>query len=162
MKPDICVFDLDPADDDQRPSALGGACSCATVLDELGLTSWVKTSGSKGFHIVVPLDGTADYGDVAQLCAPRRRAAGSPRSGESHAGVSQGGSRRAHPRRHRAQRVQRDVRRRVRASAPSPARPSPRRARGRKSNSPRWSRGRSRFATWRRASRMSEIFGRIC
>ena len=27
------------------------------LLDELGLPSWVKTSGSKGFHIVVPLDG---------------------------------------------------------------------------------------------------------
>ena len=30
------------------------------LLEELGLPSWVKTSGSKGFHIVVPLDGKAD------------------------------------------------------------------------------------------------------
>jgi len=30
-----------------------------------GLTSWLKTSGSKGFHIVVPLDGTLSTGDVA-------------------------------------------------------------------------------------------------
>src|SRR5690606_27720162 len=29
--------------------------------------SWLKTSGSKGFHIVVPLDGTADFGQVAQF-----------------------------------------------------------------------------------------------
>jgi bifunctional non-homologous end joining protein LigD len=27
----------------------------------------VKTSGSKGFHIVVPLDGSADYGDVGRF-----------------------------------------------------------------------------------------------
>ena len=32
------------------------------LLEELGLPSWVKTSGSKGFHIVVPLDGNAEYG----------------------------------------------------------------------------------------------------
>lgn len=62
--PDICVFDLDPADDDMavlRAAALG----LRDLLDELGLPSWVKTSGSKGFHIVVPLDGKAQTGDVA-------------------------------------------------------------------------------------------------
>ena len=32
-----------------------------------GLPSWVKTSGSKGFHIVVPLDGKADIGEVARF-----------------------------------------------------------------------------------------------
>jgi bifunctional non-homologous end joining protein LigD len=31
------------------------------LLDELGLPSFVKTSGSKGFHIVIPLDGEAHY-----------------------------------------------------------------------------------------------------
>src|SRR6185295_4640226 len=35
------------------------------LLAELGLTSWVKTSGSKGFHIVVSLDGRADFGEVS-------------------------------------------------------------------------------------------------
>jgi len=38
---------------------------CDDLLDELGLPSWIKTSGSKGFHIVVPLDGKADVGRVA-------------------------------------------------------------------------------------------------
>jgi bifunctional non-homologous end joining protein LigD len=36
-------------------------------LDELGLKSWVKTSGSKGFHISVPLDGKSDFGVVARF-----------------------------------------------------------------------------------------------
>ena len=54
--PDICVFDLDPSVD--APDMLRtAALQLRDLLDELGLPSWVKTSGSKGFHIVVPLDG---------------------------------------------------------------------------------------------------------
>jgi bifunctional non-homologous end joining protein LigD len=36
-------------------------------LTEIGLQSWVKTSGSKGFHIVVPLDGKAPFDAVAKF-----------------------------------------------------------------------------------------------
>ena len=61
--PDICVFDLDPSHED--PDALrAAALALRDLLSELGLQSWVKTSGSKGFHIVVPLDGKADFGAV--------------------------------------------------------------------------------------------------
>jgi bifunctional non-homologous end joining protein LigD len=63
-KPDICVFDLDPSEDE--PDVLrGAALALRDLLNELGLPSWVKTSGSKGFHIVVPLDGKADTEQVA-------------------------------------------------------------------------------------------------
>jgi bifunctional non-homologous end joining protein LigD len=63
FNPDICVFDLDPAKDD--PDALrAAALALRELLNELSLKSWVKTSGSKGFHIVVPLDGKADFGVV--------------------------------------------------------------------------------------------------
>ena len=61
--PDICVFDLDPARDD--PGALRAATlALRDLLKEIGLQSWVKTSGSKGFHIVVPLDAKADFDAV--------------------------------------------------------------------------------------------------
>jgi len=61
--PDLCVFDLDPSQDDE--AALRAATLLVrAVLDELGLPSALKTSGSKGFHIVVPLDGSADYETV--------------------------------------------------------------------------------------------------
>jgi bifunctional non-homologous end joining protein LigD len=63
FQPDVCVFDLDPSADE--PEVLRGAVlAVRAVLEELGLPSWVKTSGSKGFHIVVPLDGKADFGEV--------------------------------------------------------------------------------------------------
>jgi bifunctional non-homologous end joining protein LigD len=62
--PDICVFDLDPSIDDPK-ALIAAAVGLRDLLEELGLPSWVKTSGSKGFHIAVPLDGKADMGDVA-------------------------------------------------------------------------------------------------
>jgi bifunctional non-homologous end joining protein LigD len=63
-QPDVCVFDLDPAVDE--PEVLrAAALELRDLLDELGLTSWIKTSGSKGFHIVVSLDGKADFGEVS-------------------------------------------------------------------------------------------------
>jgi bifunctional non-homologous end joining protein LigD len=65
-QPDVCVFDLDPPDD--QPAAVrAAALALRDLLEELGLPSWVKTSGSKGFHIVVPLDGKADFGAVSRF-----------------------------------------------------------------------------------------------
>src|SRR5213076_1388683 len=46
-----------------RAAALG----LRDLLNELRLPSWVKTTGSKGFHIVVPLDGKSKTGDVARF-----------------------------------------------------------------------------------------------
>jgi bifunctional non-homologous end joining protein LigD len=64
--PDVCVFDLDPSEDE--PKALrASALAVRDLLGELGLPSFVKTSGSKGFHIVVPLDGEAEFGTVWQF-----------------------------------------------------------------------------------------------
>ena len=64
--PDICVFDLDPSAD--APDVLRAATlGLRDLLKELGLPSWAKTSGSKGFHVVVPLDGKADIGQVARF-----------------------------------------------------------------------------------------------
>ena len=65
--PDICVFDLDPATDDAPDALRKAALNLRDLLAELGLPSWIKTSGSKGFHIVVPLDGKSDFGTVARF-----------------------------------------------------------------------------------------------
>ncbi len=66
-RPDLVVFDLDPPD--------GGfemvrqvARILHDVLDELGLPAFVKTTGSKGLHVVAPLDDTATFDEVHALC----------------------------------------------------------------------------------------------
>jgi bifunctional non-homologous end joining protein LigD len=64
--PDICVFDLDPAVEESE-TLVRVTLALRDLLDELGLPSWVKTSGSKGFHVVVPLDGKSDGGEVARF-----------------------------------------------------------------------------------------------
>jgi bifunctional non-homologous end joining protein LigD len=64
LYPDICVFDLDPSEDNPQQLRTA-ALQLRDLLAELGLPSWLKTSGSKGFHIVVPLDGKSKMGDVA-------------------------------------------------------------------------------------------------
>jgi bifunctional non-homologous end joining protein LigD len=65
--PDICVFDLDPPPDDEPARLRAAALALRDLLSELELASWVKTSGSKGFHIVVPLDAASRMGDVARF-----------------------------------------------------------------------------------------------
>jgi bifunctional non-homologous end joining protein LigD len=66
--PDVCVFDLDPSQDDVD-AVRGAAIGLRDLLEQLGLPSWVKTSGSKGFHIVVPLDGKTNMADVEQFAS---------------------------------------------------------------------------------------------
>ena len=41
-----------------------GATLVRSLLDELGLASWLKTSGGKGLHIVLPLAQRADWDTV--------------------------------------------------------------------------------------------------
>src|SRR5918992_1508083 len=65
--PDVCIFDLDPADDGEPDVLRTAALNLRKLLDELGLPSWIKTTGSKGFHIAVPLDGKSDFDTVARF-----------------------------------------------------------------------------------------------
>jgi bifunctional non-homologous end joining protein LigD len=65
--PDICIFDLDPSQEDALEPLRKAALNLRDLLAELGLPSWIKTSGSKGFHIAVPLDGKSDFGVVARF-----------------------------------------------------------------------------------------------
>jgi bifunctional non-homologous end joining protein LigD len=66
-RPDVCVFDLDPSREDEPDTLRATALALRDLLDELGLPSWVKTSGSKGFHILVSLDRQSPTDEVARF-----------------------------------------------------------------------------------------------
>ncbi len=62
--PDRMVFDLDPGEGVGWPRVQEAALLTRTFLTELGLQGWLKTSGGKGLHIVVPLAPKFDYDTV--------------------------------------------------------------------------------------------------
>lgn len=58
-QPDLLIFDLDPSDDDFR-LVRTTALALKSLLEELGLLPFVKTTGSRGLHVVAPI--TVDVG----------------------------------------------------------------------------------------------------
>jgi bifunctional non-homologous end joining protein LigD len=54
-KPDRMVFDLDPGEGVTWPTVREGATLVRALLEQLGLRCWLKTSGGKGLHVVVPI-----------------------------------------------------------------------------------------------------------
>jgi bifunctional non-homologous end joining protein LigD len=65
-RPDQLVFDLDPSRDDVS-EVRRAALLTRDVLDDLGLTSYVKTTGSRGYHAVVPLRPGDDFDAVREF-----------------------------------------------------------------------------------------------
>ena len=65
-RPDRLIFDLDPSGSDL--SRLKGALRrVRDLLDRLNARSFVQTTGSKGFHVIVPLDRSGDFDTVRTL-----------------------------------------------------------------------------------------------
>lgn len=60
-KPDMMVFDLDPDEGMDLSRVRQGALDIKSVLTELSLKSYLKTSGGKGYHVVVPLKPTVTW-----------------------------------------------------------------------------------------------------
>jgi bifunctional non-homologous end joining protein LigD len=61
--PDQMMFDLDPPGDDFE-LVRSVAWSLRELLDELGLASFVKTTGSRGLHVMVPLNRRTNFDEV--------------------------------------------------------------------------------------------------
>jgi bifunctional non-homologous end joining protein LigD len=59
--PDQVVFDLDPDEGLDMNDVRAATLDIRRRLDELGLPNVVKTSGGKGFHVIVPLKPKADW-----------------------------------------------------------------------------------------------------
>ena len=66
-QPDRVIFDLDPGEGVTWPHILEAALLMRAMLTELKLESWLKTSGGKGLHVVVPLAPKLDYDVVKGL-----------------------------------------------------------------------------------------------
>jgi bifunctional non-homologous end joining protein LigD len=67
-RPDMLIFDLDPPDTGHFEAVRTAALRLREILeDDLGLAAFVKTTGSKGLHVQVPLNGREDFDPVREF-----------------------------------------------------------------------------------------------
>ena len=66
-RPDFVLFDLDPTPEVPWSQTIEVALILKELLDALELESFPKTSGGKGFHVLVPLDRRSTYADSRQF-----------------------------------------------------------------------------------------------
>lgn len=62
--PDQMILDFDPSRSDDITGVTGGALALQEILDRLEMRAYVKSTGSRGVHVVVPLDGKSDFDTV--------------------------------------------------------------------------------------------------
>ncbi|NLV20591.1 MAG: DNA polymerase domain-containing protein [Syntrophomonadaceae bacterium] len=65
--PDFIVFDLDPSEDNTFTDVVTIAKLLKQLLDELGLRTYPKTSGSLGLHIYLPVVNRYSYDQVRKF-----------------------------------------------------------------------------------------------
>ena len=67
--PDRLIFDLDPGDDVPWARVAAAAAEVRGRLQELGLKSFLKTTGGKGLHVVVPVEPAVGWDEAKAFTA---------------------------------------------------------------------------------------------
>jgi bifunctional non-homologous end joining protein LigD len=68
-RPDLVIIDLDPDPDQGLEVVRAAARAVKAAADELGLAPFVQTSGSRGYHVVMPLQPGPDVEVVRDFAA---------------------------------------------------------------------------------------------
>ncbi len=66
--PDRLVFDLDPGPGVDWKGVVQAANVTRSLLEQVGLESWVKTSGGKGLHVCVPIKPNLEWDKAKAFC----------------------------------------------------------------------------------------------
>jgi bifunctional non-homologous end joining protein LigD len=66
-KPDRLTFDLDPGEDVPWSAVIEAAFAVRARLEDFGLASFVKTSGGKGLHVLLPVEPGASWDDAKRF-----------------------------------------------------------------------------------------------
>ncbi len=96
-RPNRVIIDLDPGPEVQWPQVLEAAELVRTAFATLGLESFVKTTGGKGLHVVVPLVPERELGHLLRVRARRRGVHRAPASEGLHDRDAEGGPREEDP-----------------------------------------------------------------
>jgi bifunctional non-homologous end joining protein LigD len=67
-RPDRLIFDLDPDEALPWPKLAASARAIRAILQELKLESFVKTTGGKGLHLVIPIQPTVEWPQIKLFC----------------------------------------------------------------------------------------------
>ena len=70
--PDQMIFDLDPPSDDFGIVRMSHS-RCANCSMSIGLIPFLKTTGSRGLHLVIPLDRKLPFDDVRAIARDRAK-----------------------------------------------------------------------------------------